>query len=356
MAAGELSGARYMAGVVVDLPYLHPTQSRGKTYYRVRRGGRSTAVSWQGKPVGPDDPNFMAAYRVALKKIGARQQRPTQPGTFSHLIKLYLESPKWTKLSERSRKDYRVHLDVIEEALGDDLVCHYTVEDGQEDVDGYADRPRVGNYFRSVMSVLLSFAAKRPSVFQIEQNPMLRVDKLDETGPGYRPWPAELLDQYRTTASDECRWVMELAFWTGQRGADLIGMKWSDYDGEFIAVCQNKTGKKLWIACHPILRSILAEIPKHSTHILTLNRKPWKLTVVQKYVPQHARSLQYPGYSLHGLRANATIALREAGCDEREIEAITGMSPATQAIYLRELNMKTMSRRAIKKWSANDAD
>jgi hypothetical protein len=53
-------------------------------------------------------------------------------------------------------------------------------------------------------------------------------------------------------------------------------MNWSAIKDEEIAVKQGKTGKHLWIPLHHELRSILNEIPRYSTRILTNSRKlPW---------------------------------------------------------------------------------
>src|ERR1700690_1313380 len=35
--------------------------------------------------------------------------------------------------------------------------------------------------------------------------------------------------------------------YTGQRGGDVVAMKWADFDGKRIFVVQEKTGKKLWL-------------------------------------------------------------------------------------------------------------
>jgi len=41
-----------------------------------------------------------------------------------------------------------------------------------------------------------------------------------------------------------------------------------------------------------------------------------------------AGRIRKEGLTFHGLRASSVEKLREAGCGTREIEAITGMSPA----------------------------
>ncbi|PCI85615.1 MAG: hypothetical protein COB24_12555 [Hyphomicrobiales bacterium] len=68
-----------------------------------------------------------------------------------------------------------------------------------------------------------------------------------------------------------------MALYTGQRRSDLIKMKWADIDERgFIYVIQQKTGKHVWIAIHPILREVIDKIEKVGEFILTNDSdKPW---------------------------------------------------------------------------------
>ena len=60
-----------------------------------------------------------------------------------------------------------------------------------------------------------------------------------------------------------------LLLYTGQRASDVVRMRWSDYDGEGIAVRQLKTGTPLWIRCLAKLRATLDRAPHLSEFILT---------------------------------------------------------------------------------------
>jgi hypothetical protein len=88
---------------------------------------------------------------------------------------------------------------------------------------------------------------------------------------------------------------------TGQRRSDLVKMLWSQYDGEFIEVRQQKTDELLSIPCH-----------SHADTIL----------VGERGRPLTAASLK-----------NAGKALAEAGCGEHEIMAILGHHPDGDALH-----------------------
>jgi hypothetical protein len=58
------------------------------------------------------------------------------------------------------------------------------------------------------------------------------------------------------------------------------------------------------------------------------------------------------GYVFHGLRASSCEKLREAGCDDREIESITGMSPETVTRYSRFADQKKLAKAAVRRLEA----
>ena len=67
------------------------------------------------------------------------------------------------------------------------------------------------------------------------------------------------------------RTIYELCAGTGQRIGDVVKMQWSDFDGEYMRVVQEKTGADLWIYCPDRLRAHLEALPKVGRHILAKN-------------------------------------------------------------------------------------
>jgi integrase len=56
------------------------------------------------------------------------------------------------------------------------------------------------------------------------------------------------------------------------------------------------------------------------------------------------------GFTVHGLRASSVEKLREAGCGDREIEAITGISPAMMITrYSRFADQKQLAKAAVRR-------
>jgi len=165
----------------------------------------------------------------------------------------------------------------------------------------------------------------------IDRNPVVDIPKL--TGGEYEPWPEVILAAYERYCDRhdlaDARTIYELAIGTGQRIGDCVGMKWSDFDGEYMQVVQDKTGAKLSIYCPIRLQSYLATLPRRGRHILAKNlTQPIGKRRAQKAVEEvrialgimHGDTRLVP----HGWRYTAAVQLSDAGCSDAEVQAVTG--------------------------------
>lgn len=122
------------------------------------------------------------------------------------------------------------------------------------------------------------------------------------------------------------RRAVVLGLYTGQRSGDCAAMRWNDYDGDGIAVAQQKTGERLWIPCHDILKAEIATWPREAVTILATSKgQPWKTASFQQTI--HREIKRHPelrDVQFHGLRKSAAARLAEAGCSVHEIAAVTG--------------------------------
>jgi integrase len=122
-----------------------------------------------------------------------------------------------------------------------------------------------------------------------------------------------------------------------------------------INVVQQKTGKELWVPLHPDLSAALAgwegspfvQNTKGKPHSTNAFKALW--SDLMERTP--AGRIRDEGYVFHGLRASSCEKLREAGCEDREIEAITGMSPAMVTRYSRFADQRKLARSAARKLS-----
>jgi integrase len=143
-----------------------------------------------------------------------------------------------------------------------------------------------------------------------------------------------------------------MALYTGQRQADVLAVIWSDISSGTIAVVQEKTQTKVWIAIHRDLRPILDEIPKSAMTVL-INQagKAWTGNGFRATWRKDRANPKHLGFD--GLRKSAVVFLLEAGSTDAEVSAVTGQSRGMVEHYARMVNRKKLAAAAVLKWKKN---
>jgi integrase len=140
---------------------------------------------------------------------------------------------------------------------------------------------------------------------------------------------------------------------TGQRGSDLVRMRWTDLEvvsgRPGINVTQQKTGVEVWIPFTNELQAIMTSWERRPGFIL-LNQDgmPWQrklLSDAWRWERKKHESLRH--LVLHGLRGTAVVRLRRAGCSIPEISAWVGMSEQMVRRYTRYSDQKENALAAL---------
>jgi hypothetical protein len=164
---------------------------------------------------------------------------------------------------------------------------------------------------------------------------------------GHHPWKdahVALAERYATRGFDR---VVTLAANTGQRGSDVVKMRWTDIEvvggRPGINVVQKKTGRTLWVPfTQPLITALETweRAPGFIIRRLTTGR-PWtrkrlssEWPLVRDSTPE-LKPLSEAGLVLHGLRATACVRLARAGATTRQIADWIGMSEKMVARYCR---------------------
>lgn len=269
-----------------------------------------------------------------------------QPVTVDGLIQKYRMSPEFKALAPATVKHRLRAFDKLKE-LGTVPVPDLRRRHVFDVRDALAETPGVANQVLGTLSVLLKFAVDREIVdFNVAQG----VKGL-EIGQHVR-WPEEAILWAAAPGNliEPIRRAIMLALHTGQRQGDCLAMCWSHYDGEGIAVTQQKTGAKVWIPAHEDLRAELDTWPKVAETILTSSvGKPWAPSSFPPAASKEIRGkLQLAGLTFHGLRKSAAARLAEAGCSAHEIASITGhTSLAMVELYTKEARQRDLASAAI---------
>lgn len=327
----------------VDLPFLDRlTTTSGKTYIYFRRGKVRTRL-----PDNPDSEEFARAYWL-LRSGKAKQQSKT---TWEKLVRSYYASPAFKRLSAGTQANYRRHCETIREKNGMKDVRVFRRKHAIAARDALSDTWSKANERVAVLSILCKHAV---DLEWIERNPVTDIEKL--RGGEYEAWPDHTLRAYEAYCVEHklttARTIYELCIGTGQRIGDCVAMKWTDFDGEYMRVVQEKTGTLIEVYCPSRLRTYLSQLTKSGVHILAKNlTQPIGKRQVQKAVEEVRTGIgaRFGTTKLvpHGWRYTAAKQLAEAGVSDADIQGVTGHKTlAMVQKYRAQANRKAGSKRA----------
>src|SRR6266498_835517 len=170
-------------------------------------------------------------------------------GTFASVIRSFMTSPKFLNYAPATRDAWARELKLAERidtlgAISTDVIRPSLI---QAFLDGLSDRPAKQANARTAIKALERWALVR----DILPFPITTGTEIIGSDGGHIPWSDEQVELAETHARPEMARAVTLAANTGQRGSDIVKMRWTDievYGGRpGINVKQQKTGKVLWI-------------------------------------------------------------------------------------------------------------
>ncbi|MGD9738539.1 MAG: tyrosine-type recombinase/integrase [Bauldia sp.] len=296
---------------------------------------RATGTKLPGDVGSPD---FLAAYQAA--------ERPParDAGTVAGLIREYLASPRFGAGDGRARalrhstqREYKRMLGPLEERFGTMPILALASPsvvgefiDYQEEVG--LDRPREADNRLTVLSAVFTYARRKG---RISRNPLDGFERLYAGDRAEVIWTEADVTTFMRTAPVELQRAMILGIHTAQRYGDLIRLRWSDYDGDFLSLKQSKTSQRVAVKCSAALKAMIAATPRQGPFILTRSDgRPWHTANDDKRLGKEWREhMKACGlYSsdpttrlrFHDLRGTAVTLLALAGVSVPQIVAITG--------------------------------
>jgi integrase len=337
----------------VRLKYLHCFKDRhgkARCFFRYRD---------QRWPLPlPGSEGFATAYDGLLAHIKAnpfrgRDNVEFMPGSLWWAIEKFLASPLYNERAETTKRNYRRVLDQLRDKYGTGLLRDLQpkhVRQIRRDIA--ATSTTAADIAMSLISALWEFAVEQLGLDELGADPTHGVKRVHRVTHEHEPWPPELIERFLGEARPSLRSAIKLALYTGQRRSDLVKMKWSQFDGEYIEVRQQKTGAPLSIPCHKALRAELETMPRTAETILVGEKgAPISSITLAAVVRAKLRQMGVDGYSIHGLRKNAAVALDNAGCSTQEIAAITGHRTLRMvAHYSKRRDQRLHARSAMDKW------
>lgn len=354
-----------MVVVTMRLKGIKIVRAKGRTYHYDRISGKRIEA----------EPNTQA-YLDEVKTLRAGKEPDDRhgDGTWGALVKAYLASPKFGDLAPSTKADY---LRVIEflKVGNREPVKAITRGDVRRtrDTAFRKHKRRFANYVVQVFRLILAWGVEYE---WIETNPGADVPLLVKPKSARkvnRAWTVDELDTVLSAAVPEMRPPIALAGFAAYRRGDALSAPWTAYSGTRIKGVHRKTGTPIDLPVHSVLAEILDAERRRQRAVVerTLSRGkpvPMPKTIV---TGQRGRPLTGsgfaamffkmirkltdegkvgPGLSFHGLRHTAATMLADAGCDTRDIMAVTGhKTEAMVQHYTQAANQRTRADRAMKK-------
>jgi len=220
-------------------------------------------------------------------------------------------------------------------------------------LDGLADRPATQKNARVAMKSLERWAIVR----DLLPRPITMGTEIIGSDGGHIPWTDMQVELAEATAAGHLSRAVTLGANTGQRGSDLVKMRWTDIEtieGQpGINVKQLKTGLEIWI---PFTQALIARMATWERRPGFILLKPnghsfTRHQLSNQWLDERNRPALAPlkeaGLVLHGLRGTAVVRLRRAGATVPQICDMVGMSPQMVKRYSRYSDQRENALAAV---------
>jgi len=305
-------------------------------------------------PRNEDSPEFDREYWALRSGISEKLTAPKAKTTYGNLIQQYRASVGYRRLKIGTKRPYERVMNQLLEKNEHKDVRKVTRAQVRAIHQKYADTPRKADHYVQVLSVLFTYALDE--LEWITTNPAARITLYGPQSE-WQPWPKALQDTWERYClehnEDIALTAMHLGCGTGQRPGDLVAMEESHFDGEYMAVVQEKTSERLWVYCPQRLRDFLAQRPKKGRFILAKNlTEPMTYNTVEKAFRRVRAAIgtNAEGHVMHGWRYTAAVELAEAGCSDAQIQSVTGHKTTKMVMkYRSRADQKRLSKQAQEK-------
>lgn len=346
-------------------------------YFRFK--GKSTPL-----PNDRDSAAFRAAYDAALRaaKLGAAKAKTAHvkgtringatavlPATLGAAIDVYMDSAAFDKLEASTRRQYDYTLKELRERLGSGKLADVDTDF----VDIYTDRlakergTSVADRHMRMLSKIWKVCRKFPQFgLKGKPNPGMEAEKHYTVQNRYRPWSQAVQDAFMAGAPDHLKLAKLLLHFTAQRGSDCVKMKWSDYDGNGIAVRQRKTDGEAdalpdYYLCTKRLKKALDAAPRTAETILVsahgksyANADGLSHAIKNELVRLGLAKHGVRSVVMHGLRKTAASQVGSLpGVGTSGVMSITGhRSDSEAAYYAKDADKRRTNANVIEQWDA----
>ncbi|PZQ48864.1 MAG: hypothetical protein DI551_00605 [Micavibrio aeruginosavorus] len=280
-------------------------------------------------------------------------------GSVDALIAAYKKSRDFTKLADRTRKDYEHYLRAVSEWAGDEPAMSITAKSVSNLYETQRGKShRKADYLIQVLRLLFSYA-ERQSIIPKGSNPATRM-RLDYKAEKGNIWSPEEIKHFVDVADRNGDFAIGTAVmlneWLGQRPGDMLTLSMNVYRNGALHVRQHKTGAEVALPVDmvPELKARLdlqiSLNKKRATPGLVMiqkrNGKPYSAdgfgTIFERVRDEAAKDMpSIKKLVFKNLRHTAVTRLAEAGAEIPMIAAVTGHSLKTCTDIVDRYNVRT---------------
>lgn len=267
------------------------------------------------------------------------------PKTLSDLIDLYLASRYFGELAETSKKSYLWLIERVNSTFGHLPIREFDNRGARTVIRQWRDRlmthPTSADRTMAVFRRILNFAVEEEF---IQRNPLGGIGTAHKGTRRDIIWSDEQISSFLALAPRHMSRAVLLALWTGQRQSDLLSLRWSNYDGEYIRLQQQKmgrgkVGRHVKVLVSRELREVLSEIEaeqiyrsqlqgskrveRPETILTTARGRPWKKGFKATW-RRVIDSVGITGVTFHDLRGTFITLAHRAGSSIQEIATASG--------------------------------
>ncbi len=329
-----MSGTRI---TVENLEQWRDRHGKMRLYHRVDHGPRTALRG----PVGSAE--FWEDYHAAA---GAGAS-PVGPNTLGWLVQQYYTSAAYKQLGTQTRRVRRGILDRFCKKDGGKRFARLEAHHLRKMRDEMVDRPDAANSLLKALRQVFKYAV---SYGLVKSNPLLEVERLKSRNKdGLHAWTPQEIETFETAhpIGTRARLALALLLCTGQRRGDVVGMGRQHVRDGWMAVTQEKTGKRLAIPILTELQGIIdASETGDLTYLVTSFGKPYTAAGFGNWFRVQCDAAGLPKCAAHGLRKAAASRLAELGFSTQEIKSSTGHESLSEVErYTKAADQKRLAER-----------
>lgn len=275
---------------------------------------------------------------------------------FAAVLRGFRESKKFQSLADSTRDGWGRELRLMEDPdkLGGVSVMILRPSLVQAYMDGLSERPGKQEVALKALKQVERWAVVR----DLLPHPITTGVEIIGSSGGHHPWHDDHVALAERYAGRGFGRVVTLAANTGQRGSDLVKMRWTDIETingrPGVNVIQKKTGIRLWVPFTQALTAAMEGWERSPGFIVRrIGGGAWtrkglssEWPIVRDGTPE-LKALSELGLVLHGLRATACVRLSRLGATSRQIADWVGMSEKMVARYCRFSEQKANALAAV---------